>query len=131
MKAVLISSSASQLESLQHTVEAEGYVLTKAIHRGADTALSNLIENLSSEVLIVDCTGTDQAQDIATLEVLIAANPHVVVLLLTQTRDADTLLAAMQAGVREVLLSPPSAADLTAALRRFALRKKTYPQLLQ
>lgn len=127
MKAVLISSSASQLESLQHTVEAEGYVLTKAVHRGADTALSNLIENLSSEVLIVDCTGTDQAQDIATLEVLIAANPHVVVLLLTQTRDADTLLAAMQAGVREVLLSPPSAADLTAALRRFALRKKTYP----
>lgn len=127
MKAVLISPSAALLESLQHTVEAEGYVLTQALHRGAETPLSKLIDNLSSEVLIVDCLGPQQAQDIAALEALIAVNPHVVVLMLAQTRDADTLLAAMQAGVRDVLLSPPSAADLTAALRRFAVRKKTEP----
>jgi pilus assembly protein CpaE len=63
-------------------------------------------------------------QDIATLESFLASHPHVGVLMLSQSRDATTLVAAMQAGVREVLISPPTAADLTAALRRFAVRMK-------
>jgi pilus assembly protein CpaE len=127
MKAFLIAWSAAQLEALQHTVEAEGYELTQALQRNDGVPLISLIDHLNTDVLIVDCAGEKQAQDIATLELLIASNPHVVVLMLAQNRDADTLVAAMQAGVREVLLSPPSAADLTAALRRFAVRKKAAP----
>ena len=128
MNANLISWSASQLDLLRSVVEAEGYELAQAKQRKSDVPLSAMLEELTSDVLIVDCTGEYQAQDIAALESLIASNPHVVVLMLSQTRESATLVAAMQAGVREVLLCPPSAADLTAALRRCTLRQKFSPQ---
>jgi len=127
MKAFLVSYSAAQLESLRLVVEAEGYELTNAIQRMQGDALLPLIDDLNADVLIVDCSTDAQANDLAALERLTATNSNVVVLMLNQTRAAETLLAAMQAGVREVLLSPPNAADLTAALRRFALRKKASP----
>ena len=127
MKAFLVSYSAAQLESLRLVVEAEGYELANAIQRVHGDALLPLIDNLNADVLIVDCSTDAQANDLAALERLTATNSNVVVLMLNQTRAAETLLAAMQAGVREVLLSPPNAADLTAALRRFALRKKASP----
>jgi pilus assembly protein CpaE len=124
MKALLIAGSAMQVESLRLIVEAEGYDVANAIQRQPHDTLNALINNLNADVLIVECSAETQAEDIATLEILNATNVNVVVLMLSQTRDADTLLAAMQAGVREVLLSQPNAADLTAALRRFAQRKK-------
>ena len=127
MKAFLVSYSAAQLESLRLVVEAEGYELTNAIQRMQGDALLPLIDDLNADVLIVDCSTHAQANDLSALERLTATNSNVVVLMLNQTRDAETLLAAMQAGVREVLLSPPNATDLTAALRRFALRKKASP----
>jgi pilus assembly protein CpaE len=124
MKALLIAGSAMQVESLRIILEAEGYDVANAIQRLPHDTLNALINNLNADVLIVECSAETQAEDIATLEILNATNANVVVLMLSQTRDAETLLAAMQAGVREVLLSKPNAADLTAALRRFAKRKK-------
>jgi pilus assembly protein CpaE len=108
-------------------VEAEGYEFSEVVQRINDATLASQIENLIADVLIVDCSGAQLNQDIAALELLISINPNLVVVMLTQTRDADTLVAAMQAGVREVLLSPPCAADVTAALRRLAVRKKKSP----
>jgi pilus assembly protein CpaE len=113
-----------QVESLRLIVEAEGYDVANAIQRQPHDTLNALINNLNADVLIVECSAETQAEDIATFEILNATNANLVVLMLSQTRDAETLLAAMQAGVREVLLSQPNAADLTAALRRFAQRKK-------
>ena len=128
MNAYLISWSASQLDFLRKVVEAEGYELTQAIQRKSNVPLSAMLQGLTSDVLIVDCTGEQQVQDIAALEGLITRNPHVVVLMLSQTQESSTMVAAMQAGVREVLLSPPSATDLTTALRRYSLRRKVLPQ---
>jgi pilus assembly protein CpaE len=127
MKAVLIAWTATQLESLRLVVEAEGYQEALVIQRSPNDTLNLLLSNLNTDILIVECLTATQAQDIATLELFNASNPNVVVLMLSQTRDAETLLAAMQAGVREVLLTQPSASDLTSSLRRFATRKKASP----
>jgi pilus assembly protein CpaE len=127
MKAFLTSWSSEQLESLSTIVKSEGYEFSQAVLRTRGTSLASILENLSADVLIVDCSGDTQSQDIATLQLLIATNPNVVVLMLCTTRESDVLVAAMQAGVREVLPSPPSTADLTAALRRFSVRKKSIP----
>jgi pilus assembly protein CpaE len=127
MRATLISWSAQQLASLRVIVEAEGYDIAKTLERASGTTLASLIENIHTDVLIVDSPPEQLTQDIATLGNLVAGNATVVVLMLSDKRDADMLVSAMQAGVREVLLSPPNAADLTAALRRFAIRKKGYP----
>ncbi len=124
MHAYLISWSSAQLEMLRTVVEAEGYELAQAMQRKSDNPLSAMLEGLNSDVLIIDSTVEQQTQDIAALEVLIANNPHMLVLMLSPTREAATLVAAMQAGVREVLLSPANASDLTAALRRFSSRKR-------
>ena len=124
MKIVLIYGSAQQLASLQQSVEAEGYELTHALQRTAEATLESLIDKIQTDVLIVDCNASQSTQDIATLENFLSTHPQVGVLMLSQNRDATTLVAAMQAGVREVLASPPTAADLTAALRRFAVRMK-------
>jgi len=127
MNAFLISWSAEQLDALRILIEAEGYELAQALLRKDNTPLAEMMCKMSADVLIVDCSGVQQLQDIAALEEMIASNPTVVVLMLSQTRDSAILVAAMQAGVREVLLMPPSAADITAALRRFAQRKKASP----
>jgi pilus assembly protein CpaE len=125
MKVFLISWSAEQLESLRLMVQAEGYEVSQVIQRTHATPLLNLITNLNADVLIVECSADTQTQDIATLEILTATNPKVVVLMLSDTRSTDTLVAAMQAGVREVLPSPTTATDLTSALHRITLRQKS------
>jgi len=124
MKIVLIYEDAQQLASVQQSVQAEGYELTDILQRTADTTLQSLIDKIQTDVLIVDCTGPQSTQDIVTLESFLNTHPQVGVLMLSQSRDANTLVAAMQAGVRELLTSPPTAADLAAALRRFAVRMK-------
>jgi len=127
MKTCVIAWSETQLTSLIAMVKAEGYELINAVQRSQGNTLATNIENFSADILIVDCSGEQQAQDIATLALLMTHRPNVVVLMLSQARDADVLVAAMQAGVREVLPSPPDAADLTAALHRFAMRQKATP----
>jgi pilus assembly protein CpaE len=127
MKAVLISWSEAQIQSLRLLVETEGYEVSHSLQRSADMPLSTLIEPLELDVLIVDCTGMQQTQDLAALDIFMASHTQAVVLVLRQQRDADFLVAAMQAGVREVLTSPVIATELSAALRRIALRKKTTP----
>jgi pilus assembly protein CpaE len=124
MKIVLIYEDAQQLASVQQSVQAEGYELTDILQRTADTTLQSLIDTIQTDVLIVDCTGPQSTQDIVALESFLNTHPQVGVLMLSQSRDANTLVAAMQAGVRELLTSPPTAADLAAALRRFAVRMK-------
>jgi pilus assembly protein CpaE len=127
MKAVLISWSEAPLQSLRMLVETEGYEVTQSLQRSADIPLNTLIDPLESDLLIVDCTGTQQTQDLAAIDVFMTSHAQAVVLVLRQQRDADFLVAAMQAGVREVLTSPIVATELAAALRRIALRKKTTP----
>jgi pilus assembly protein CpaE len=127
MKVALISGTDAQLASLRSLLETEGHDVTNALQRHADSPLSALIEALDTEVLIVECTEAQQAQDIAAIDVFVSTHPQVVVLMLSTQRDANALLTAMQAGVREVLSSPVIATELTAALRRIALRKKLPP----
>lgn len=127
MKVFLISSSAEQLESLTLMMKAEGNELKQAVLRTTDTPLIGLIDNLNADVLIVECAPETQAKDMATLEILIATNPNVVVLMLSEQRNTETLVAAMQAGVREVLPWPTTAAVLSAALHRITARKKMAP----
>jgi pilus assembly protein CpaE len=127
MKAVLISGSDAQLAGLRDLLETEGHEVTNALQRPTDTPLSTLIESLDADVLIVECTEAQQAQDIAAIDAFVATHTQVVVLLLSTQRDANALLTAMQAGVREVLSSPVVVTELTAALRRIVLRKKMPP----
>lgn len=123
MKATLISCSDKVLEQLRSSVEAEGYAVGDSLVRADKQPLQPLLDNITSDLLILDSTGGEQlTADLQILEACVNAHPGLTVIVLSPTRDADTLTAAMRAGVREVLPSPPAPADLAATLRRFAQR---------
>ena len=127
MKTSIISWSADQLELLSQIAISEGYDVIQSMVRDEKASLSDLLEVLAGDVLIIDCSGSHQTQDIVDISIYTARQSSVDILLLTEPRDAQVMLAAMQAGVREVLLMPPTKADYSAALRRLSQRKKSSP----
>ena len=122
MKATLITRTQRQLEELRSAVEAEHYEVTQAQLRKASQALGPLLPDGGVDLLVVD-SGASARQDMDALAPYTAAHPEAMVVMLSGSRDQDTLLEAMHAGVREVLPSPATAADLSAALRRLAQRQ--------
>ena len=121
MKATLISRTQRQLDELRRAIEAENFEVTHATLRKASQALQPLLPNEGVDLLVVD-SGASAALDLEALAPFTAAHPYTGVVMLSTTRDPDTLLEAMHAGVREVLSSPATAPDLTASLRRLAQR---------
>lgn len=127
MKATLISRTGSLLEALRSAAEAEGYEVTRALLRKGSQPLSSLLADMNGDLLIVDSSGTGPGDDLATLEALTSTHPSLAVIMLTTSGDANVLIAAMRAGVREVLQSPPRAAELADALRHVAQRQQAFP----
>ncbi len=123
MKAILISRTAKLLEELRRAVEAEGYEVTQALLRKGSQPLSLLLADFDGGLLIVDSADVQPNGDLATLEALTQTNPSLAVIMLSTNRDADELIAAMRAGVREVLQSPPNPGELAIALRHVAQRQ--------
>lgn len=122
MKAILISRTQRQLDELHRAVEAENCVVIQSVLRGASQPLLPLLASEGAELVVID-GGTSARQDLEALAPFTAAHPETAVVVLSGNRDSDTLLAAMHAGVREVLPSPAPAADLAAALGRLARRQ--------
>jgi pilus assembly protein CpaE len=127
MKTTIISWSADQADTLRQNALNQGYDVVQTLLRDDSTQLRDLLELVAGDVLIVDSSGAHQTQDMAELTVFTARQAGLEVLLLTDQRSAELMVAAMQAGVREVLLMPPSASDFAEALRRLSLRKKAAP----
>lgn len=123
MKVSIISGSAERLAFLSQLTKAQGYEVVQAQLRSGSQGLPQLLAVVVGTVLIVECTQAQQKQDLAELETFILDRPQTVILMLSEKRDADTLVAAMQAGVREVLLIAFDEADFSAALKRASLRK--------
>lgn len=127
MKAILISRTAKLLEELRRAVEAEGYEVTQALLRKGSQPLSLLLADVDGGLLILDSAEVQPNDDLAALEALTRTNPSLAVIMLSTTRDADALIAAMRAGVREVLQSPPNPGELAVALRHVVQRQQAVP----
>ncbi len=126
MKISLISWSVTQLAVLTSIAKAQGYEVVQTQLRDTENSLQNLLYEVTGNVLVVECNAALQKKDLGELESFISEKSHIVVLLLSENRDADTLVAAMQSGIREVIFSPTNEADFAAALKRVAQRKETF-----
>ena len=127
MKAILISRTVKLLDELRRAAEAEGYEVTQALLRKSNQSLASLLANMDGNLLVVDSADTEPGDDLATLEVLTRTHSSLAVIMLSPGGDANLLIAAMRAGVREVLQSPPKAGELAAALRNMAKRQQAVP----
>ena len=125
MKVTLISWSSAQRDALAQIIKKQGYDIVQSSIREEVQSLQKLLEDVRGNVLIVECSENFKKQDFEELAKFITEKPQTMVLMLSEKIDADTLVAAMQTGVREVLSSTPSDSELSAALKRLSQRKIT------
>ncbi len=127
MKTTIIAWSTDQIELLRHSAVNEGYDVVQTILREENSILDDLFSQIIGEVLITECATSQHLKDIAGLEKFIKEFPTKEIVLLTPERPAEVMIAAMQAGVREVLLMPLVNNDFSDALHRLSQRKKSPP----
>ena len=120
-----------QRDALMQIIKNQGHEIMQSFIRDEVRPLQRLLDEVHSNVLIVECSENLKRQDFVELEKFIAEKPQTMVLMLSEKIDADTLVAAMQTGVREVLSSTPTDTELSAALKRLSQRKVSFTSDLQ
>jgi pilus assembly protein CpaE len=105
-------------------LQAAGHTVLLA--EGGKTRMRAIADDDEPELMVVDGMCCDPGE-LALVEQVTAAHPGLRVVLLCASQTPEFLIAAMRAGVREVLPSPPAAADLEAAVRRLAARSAAGP----
>lgn len=121
MKIAVISNQSGALADIRQILEERsgGDKLTFLERRGG--SLSALPEPGKHDLLIIDCAEPTRA-DMEAIEALTHEHATLAVLLLCATKAPDMLIAAMRAGVREVLASPVIVEELLAAISRVKKR---------
>ncbi len=120
-----------QRDALMQIIKNQGHEIMQSFIRDEVRPLQRLLDEVHSNVLIVECSENLIRQDFVELEKFITEKPQTMVLMLSEKIDADTLVAAMQTGVREVLSSTPTDTELSAALKRLSQRKVSFTSDLQ
>ncbi len=114
MRVLLLSTRTAELESLHaqlatdkrisHVVSLSGTTLAQVSPQVADV-----------DLLILD-DDFDHALELPQLEQLCRSHPQLLVMLLSRREDADFLMRAVSAGVREILRWPATAAEVNHAI---------------
>ncbi len=120
-----------QRDALMQIIKNQGHEIMQSFIRDEVRPLQRLLDEVHSNLLIVECSENFKRQDFVELEKFITEKPQTMVLMLSEKIDADTLVAAMQTGVREVLSSTPTDTELSAALKRLSQRKVSFTSDLQ
>jgi pilus assembly protein CpaE len=115
----LITQESALLNALVKTAEAASMPVSNAICRQPQQALAPLLEKLTQGALFLDSQALRDSSDWNALASLTRRSPRLNVVLLSNDAQQEHLLRAMRAGVREVLQSPPSTAELKATWQRF------------
>lgn len=117
MKITIISADQARMETLRKMIiEGRSGRSVSLCMAGIDE-LGATIEQARPDVLIVDGI-IESASQIGVLEAALAARPGLACVLVCSEPSSDLLMAAMRAGVRDVLPSPLDAAALEASLGR-------------
>ncbi|GAB3545536.1 AAA family ATPase [Noviherbaspirillum agri] len=121
MKIAVISRQTGALAELRQILEehCSDDKLNFLESRGGTLSILSDLEK--HDLLIVDCAEPHRT-DMEAIEALTHEHPKLAVLLLCTTKAPDLLIAAMRAGVREVLSSPVIADELVAAIARVRKR---------
>lgn len=120
MNADLIVSSTALAAHVASTLSNTGFAVQTQSIRPAAQALASWLENLRSDILILDSTLAQEQADLQAIEAATFAKPQLYVILITDNSDKQLLFSAMRAGVREVVTLPLTGSVLADALQRCA-----------
>jgi len=121
MKLDIVSPAARTIEAVQHLAAMQGSEVGQAVLRKPGEPLDAFLRQLASEVLVIEASCADAA-DLAAIEALTAERRGVAVLMLSEVRGSEDVIASMRAGVREVLNPALKASEFVQALERIARR---------
>ena len=121
MKLDIVSPNTRTLETVQRHAASQGFDVGQAVLRKPGEPLAAFLRQALAEVLVVEASCAD-ASDLAAIEAHTAEHRGVAVLMLSEVRGSDDVIASMRAGVREVLHPPLKVAELGQALERVARR---------
>jgi pilus assembly protein CpaE len=116
MKIKVVSRHQARAEQVAEIVRGSGTGLDVLAATGSQEALPAAINGSRPRLVVLD--GVD-AEGLDAIERLTHANPEVELIVISAEQSPAFLLKAMQAGVREVLPPPVSAAALQAAVQRY------------
>lgn len=122
MKAILLARDQRQLDDLREAAATGAVRVVRGQAGDPGGALSDFVAGDAADLLVVDGGAAPQAH-LERLAAITQAQPRMSVLLLCDHPDAETLLAAMRAGVREVLPSRARTEELRGALLRLGQRR--------
>src|SRR5512138_284525 len=105
MKIDIVCSSARTLDAIRRLASSEGCEVGQAVARNPGEPLAPLLRLATGDALLVEGSCAD-AGDLATIEKVTAERRALAVLLLSPVNGPEDLIAAMRAGVREVLQTP-------------------------
>ncbi len=119
MKITIISSDQPRMEIIEQMLLKVPAGRSVALYLGGMNDLSVAMDQTKPDLLIIDGL-IDVAAQLGGLETAMACHPGVACVLVCSAPSSELLMAAMRAGVRDVLPSPPDAAALDASLGRIA-----------
>ena len=118
MKIAVVSDKPEMLEEIRRLFHGQENGAEFAFHRRTRAKIAPAgAEAELPDLLILDYTGSDQPE-LGAVEAMTRHHPNLTVLLLCETRSEEVLLAAMRAGIREVLAWPVAKRDFLAAVER-------------
>ncbi|QAU33452.1 AAA family ATPase [Janthinobacterium sp. 17J80-10] len=119
MKIAVISTDRTRLESLGRALEVSSHSIS-LITGGMDNLRAIAQQEAPALILVDGMAGN--AGELGQAEYVSTHYPHVAIIVICANITPDFLIAAMRAGVREVLPSPAPAAALEAAINRLAAK---------
>ncbi|MBA2724227.1 MAG: AAA family ATPase [Methylibium sp.] len=128
MRIKVVSRNIARAEQVAEIVRASAAGLDVLAATGSQEALPAAINGSRPGLVVLD--GVDAA-GLDAIERLTHANPEVELIVISAEQSPAFLLKAMQAGVREVLPPPVSAAALQAAVQRYTRKHALVPSARQ
>ena len=118
MRLVVISDNAEMLEEIRRLFHGQEHGAELSFHRrSGETLTPELEERDVPDMLVLAHTGPGHA-DLDAVEELTRRHPNLTVLMLCRERTEEVLVAAMRAGIREVLTWPVAKPEFLAAVQR-------------
>src|SRR5271154_2480338 len=119
----LLTEDKERLSALQHRLEGTQSGRIVFAHVGfpaaATDAILRQIQDVRTEVLLVDIDPHNAQRAIHTIELIHANTSEMVIFAVGSMHDPSTIVAAMRAGAREYLERDASPASMVEALTRF------------
>jgi pilus assembly protein CpaE len=124
LKAIVVSANPQLTSDLKGLLAATGSIASTDFVAGPLTEQTGMTVHGHVDLLLLDCSGDDAAERLSQLERLVTQHPQLDTLLFVREGDADLLVRAIRAGVKEVVRLPLDGREFAEAIDRIQHKRQ-------